>query len=382
MNDASLPRISIVIPSLDQGEYLGEALASLFRQGYPRLEVVVMDGGSRDSSLDVIRAYESRITFWRSHRDGGQSAAINEGVAHCSGDLVAWLNADDCHWGNALWTVARAWAAFPGCGLYSGDGYVLRDEIYTPFRVAPPALNRQALVHGINYILQPATFFLRRAWDEVGGLDPDLHYCMDWDVTIRIAQRHRAALIDDFLAVNRDHPATKTRRGGVERAAEILRVVRRHSGREVTTGGLVYLLETLFETTERSAMEVRWQLLRGLHAARRELRLAYGTPDGFPTEGDRQDQVFRSEERSAAPPYSRQLPASHGLARTWRARVFWSAAQSARRRHQAVRLLANLALAAAFDPRWVWQRGRRPLSRRVDELQLWAHHFLRRGSPA
>src|SRR6266487_3647169 len=121
--DDRLPRISIVVPSYNQGHFLREALESIFRQDYPWLEVVVMDGGSSDESVDIIRSYESRLAYWQSQPDGGQSAAINAGMQHCTGDLVAWLNSDDFYWGDSLWTVGRAYAAFPGHSLYIGNGF-------------------------------------------------------------------------------------------------------------------------------------------------------------------------------------------------------------------------------------------------------------------
>ena len=114
---SNLPRISVVVPSFNQGHFLPEALESIFRQDYPNLEVVVMDGGSTDDSVAVIQSYAHRIHYWQSQKDEGQSAAINEGMRHCSGDLVAWLNSDDLYWGNALWSIANASTPSPMMSL-------------------------------------------------------------------------------------------------------------------------------------------------------------------------------------------------------------------------------------------------------------------------
>src|SRR5262245_30019258 len=215
-----LPRISVVVPSYNQGHFLGEALASLFGQGYPDLEVVVMDGGSADDSVAVIRRYADRLAYWQSRRDGGQSAAINAGMARCTGDLVAWLNADDYYWRDALWVVGRAFAAHPGRGLYLGNGFRFdqAEKRHTPFNPRHMALNRRALRLGLDYLLRPSSFFLRTAWQEAGGLRPELEFCMDWDVLLRIADRHPAVLINEFLAVSREYRDTKTSRGGLRRA--------------------------------------------------------------------------------------------------------------------------------------------------------------------
>src|SRR3990172_5832734 len=166
-----LPKISVVVPSFNQGKYLGETLESIFRQAYPRLEVVAIDGGSTDDSLEVLKRFSTRLAYWESGPDKGQANAINIGAAHCSGDLFAWLNSDDFYWKDCLWTVARAYLHYPKHGLYIGNGLRYSEDRYRPFCERHLALDRVALVEGLDYILQPATFFLREAWEAVGGLD-------------------------------------------------------------------------------------------------------------------------------------------------------------------------------------------------------------------
>src|SRR5437870_5274131 len=165
---SQLPCIRVVVPSYNQGRFLVDAVDSIFRQQYPRLEVVVMDGGSSDDSVAIIHSYAHRLKYWQSQKDGGQSAAINAGMHHCTGELVAWLNSDDVYWGNALWSVAQAYATYPGYGLYVGNGlrYNQQSGTYTPFCPRHVALDRAALVHGTDYLLQPSTFFLREAWEK------------------------------------------------------------------------------------------------------------------------------------------------------------------------------------------------------------------------
>jgi hypothetical protein len=290
-----LPRISIIIPSYNQGRFLREALDSIFRQEYPAAEVIVMDGGSTDDSVAVIRSCADRLKFWRSERDGGQSAAINEGMHHATGDVVAWLNSDDVYWGDCLWTVADAWVRFPDHGLYIGNGfrYEQTSSRYTPWTRRHLALNRQALVHGICYVLQPATFFGRRAWEAVGGVDVNLHFPMDWDVFIRIARRYPAVLINEVLAVSREYDEAKTRSGKLKRAVELLEVARRHSDREVTPGSVHNLFSILVEASRGTAAE---KLCDDFCAGRRRIeqrwRHEFGHHDGFPLFGDPQDKVY------------------------------------------------------------------------------------------
>jgi glycosyltransferase involved in cell wall biosynthesis len=290
-----LPRISVVVPSYNQSDFLGESLESIFRQDYPDLEVVVMDGGSTDDSVSVIRSFSGRLAHWQSEKDGGQSAAINAGVRRCTGQVVAWLNSDDYYWGDCLWTVGRAYATHPGFGLYVGNGfrYDQAGGRYSPFNRRHVALNRDALLRGLDYLLQPACFFLRDAWREAGGLDESLNYCMDWDLLLRVARRRPAVLINEFLAVSREYVGTKTQGGAMRRAEEINRMVRGHSQAEVTPGSLFYLLATLLDVTAGQDMEgVRHHLWGGMVALQGEFQRRFGSADSFPHECDPQDRTY------------------------------------------------------------------------------------------
>lgn len=306
-----LPLISVVVPSLNQGQFLKETLESIFRQHYPRLELIVMDGGSTDESLAIIRNYERHITYWQSERDSGQTAAINAGMKRCNGDLVAWLNSDDFYCENSLWIVGEAYNRYPERGLYIGNGlrYNESEALYTPFCKSHLALDRQALIHGLDYILQPSCFFLRSAWIDVGGLMQKLNYCMDWDICIRIAERYSVVLINEFLAVSREYSNTKTRRGKLNRVCEIFQMTRKHSGQEMTLGGLAYLLETLGDLTtslslppKESNQQCRQEIKAGIQisqeAISREFAKQVGNSDGFPEHTDPQDSIYLPFVRS------------------------------------------------------------------------------------
>lgn len=289
-----LPRFAVVVPSLNQGSYLAEALQSLISQDYPAVDIVVMDGGSSDGSGDIIEAFSGRLFHWQSLSDGGQAAAINEGLTIARGDLVGWLNADDQLAPDALWRVARAFTRHRDHGLFIGNGLRQLDPggARRPFCRRHVALNRRALAHGIDYVLQPATFFSRAAWDEAGGLHADLKYGMDWDLVQRIAARHSAVLINDCLAISREHESTKTARGGWERVSELLKLAETHAGESATPGGLHYAFETLL----RSMDSPRWDDARGparasFAAVHQALEGVAGNADGFPEQSDPQDVV-------------------------------------------------------------------------------------------
>jgi hypothetical protein len=291
---ASLPRISVVVPSLDQGRFLRQALASLVDQRYPALEVVVMDGGSQDESPAVIREHAPHLAYWRSQADGGQAAAINEGVRHCTGELVTWLNADDFHWQDALWVVARAFRRNPGRGLYVGNGFRHVEATGRRRRFCPGhlAFHREALSEGLDYVLQPATFILREAWDAVGGLDERLRYGLDWDLFRRIARDRAVVTVNEFLAASREHAETKTSLGGLRRAAELVQIVQDRTERRITPGTAYYVLDALRAAAAADLPPaVVADLDRALHTLQASMRGRWGGEGVFPEAGDPQDTV-------------------------------------------------------------------------------------------
>lgn len=303
---APLPLISIVVPSFNQGRFLEQALASIFRQNYPRLEVVVMDGGSTDESVRIIESHAARLSYWQSQPDGGQAAAINAGMQRCQGDLVAWLNSDDWYCDGALWTLARAFTKHPGGGLYVGNGFRYNQVAhrFDPFCRRHIAFNREALIEGVDYILQPSTFLARAAWAESGGLDVTLEYTLDWDLFIRIAQRHPAVLINEFLAVSREYPDTKTSRGQLARVAEIARFTRRQSGRDVTEGNLYYRITTLLPLVDSGTEPAARERLHDAFATLGDgLARRWGNRDGFPEHGDPQDITYMPFVDTSVPPW-------------------------------------------------------------------------------
>jgi glycosyltransferase involved in cell wall biosynthesis len=294
-NCQGLPRISIVVPSYNQARFLPDALDSIFCQDYPAAEVIVMDGGSSDDSLHIIRAHSGRLAHWESGPDGGQAAAINAGMRHATGEVVAWLNSDDFYHGDCLWTVADAYLRHPSHGLYIGNGLRYADAArrYSPFCRHHLALNRRALAHGLDYVLQPATFFWKEAWDKVGGVDAGLRFGMDWDVIIRIARLYPVALINEFLAASREYQDTKTKSGGLERITELCALVGRHTGRELTPGTVAYLFDTLMGLSAGTEVEdLRDTFALVLHQLERRWEVELGNHDGFPAYGDPQDHVY------------------------------------------------------------------------------------------
>jgi glycosyltransferase involved in cell wall biosynthesis len=288
-------KISVIVPCLNQGPFLKQALESVTQQHYPNLQLIVMDGGSTDGSVDVIKSFEKHIDYWQSMPDRGQSSAINEGVRRAIGDLVCWLNSDDLFVDDALWIVGKAASVHPNFGVYIGNGFRLdeKSQTRTPFTSRSLGFSRRALKQGLDYIQQPSTFYLRKAWEEVDGLDRNLRFGLDWDLLIRIADKYPVVLINEFLSCSREHETTKTASGGLPRALELCDMARRHTGQQVTVGALVYLLEALRNGhLDHQAERVRSSMAAAELEARKDLINVAGHADGFPMAVDAGDVTF------------------------------------------------------------------------------------------
>jgi glycosyltransferase involved in cell wall biosynthesis len=223
------PRVSVITPSYNQGHFIEETIRSVLEQGYPNLEFSVFDGGSTDRTVEVLKKYGAQLTFWRSERDGGQAAAINEGFRRATGDIFCWLNSDDLHFGNTLSTVAglldscldQPVVLYGGCEMFDDQTHKKEVRTATPF-------SQRSLETG-DFFDQPSVFWTQNAWKMVGPLDESLHYGFDWEWLLRAGKICRFTMTDALLSRYRIHKAHKTGTGGKKRWMELLTVVRRHS---------------------------------------------------------------------------------------------------------------------------------------------------------
>jgi hypothetical protein len=227
------PTFCIVTPSYNQGPFIDATIRSVLEQGVD-LEYWVMDGGSSDQTLEILRRYDGRLK-WVSQKDGGQSDAVNKGVARGrggAGEIIGWLNSDDTYCPGALAAVSDFFAAHPEVMLVYGDAEYI-DAAGRP--IAPCAhiepFNARRLLHYSDFIVQPAAFFRREAFEAVGGVDVSLNYCMDYDLWLKMAARFPVAYLPRTLARFRWFGQNKTAVGGHERLAEIERMARSHGAR-------------------------------------------------------------------------------------------------------------------------------------------------------
>jgi glycosyltransferase involved in cell wall biosynthesis len=249
------PKLSIVTPSFNQSRFLEQTIRSVLDQGYPNLEYIIVDGGSSDGSVDIIRRYAHRLSYWVSERDLGQTDALNKGFALATGDIVAWVNSDDFYYPGAFAAAVAAFQADPGLGFVYGRGNRVNEsgDVIREFEATRP-FDLEVLVYGVDYILQPSTFMRRQALHAVGPFDPALHYAFDWELWMRLGKRFPARMLDRIVAAGREYPSAKTFTGGFARVEEIRRIVSRHTGKELSIGYLAYHLNTAVEAMPRAEL--------------------------------------------------------------------------------------------------------------------------------
>jgi glycosyltransferase involved in cell wall biosynthesis len=186
----NIPRITIITPSFNQGQFIEETINSIISQEYPNLEYFIVDGGSKDSTLDIIKKYEDKIDWWVSEPDRGQSHAINKGLARATGDIINWINSDDLLFPGALQRVAACFQQHNGTvHLMSGDSARLSADGKILKVSGPPWRGAMSLRNLIIPIGQQSSFFTRSALALVGSLNEDLHAVMDMDLYYRILHR-------------------------------------------------------------------------------------------------------------------------------------------------------------------------------------------------
>ena len=234
-----LPLVSVVTPSYNQAQFLDQTIRSVLSQTYPRVEYIILDGGSTDQSVEIIKGYADQIAFWVSEPDRGQSDAINKGLRRSRGEIVAWLNSDDRY---HPWTVQRAVDALlenPRAGMVHGhhrfideDGKVIQDTLADTDR---SRFDLERLLSARDFINQPTVFIRRSALEQVGLLRDDLHYAMDYELWIRLGKRFPVAFVNGIQADYRLHTHSKTTIMPFELAIEKYQVSKAYGGNGLQT---------------------------------------------------------------------------------------------------------------------------------------------------
>ena len=222
------PLVSIIVPSYQQARFLRVAIDSVLAQDYRPLEVLVMDGGSSDGSKEILESYGDRI-WYRSHPDGGQCDAINEGFKKSRGTYVAWLNSDDFYYPGTVSHAVNVLEENLDAALVYGDGNLVAEDGSEMWRFPETVpFDLWRIANHSDYILQPTVFFRRESLFACGLLDEELNWGLDWELWIRIGKRFPFRYTDRVLAASRIYSDTKTATGGFRRMQEIYRLLRRH----------------------------------------------------------------------------------------------------------------------------------------------------------
>jgi len=204
------PKITVVTPSYNQGKFIETTIRSVLDQGYPNLEYIIVDGGSTDESVDIIRRYEKQLAWWVSEKDKGASDAIAKGFSRATGSILAYLNSDDLYLPGSLQTIAETMqdpevdVAYGNMYWIGTDGAIIGEQRQTPFKP-------MAYLYGGSTLQQPATFWKKELYQKCGAMDPSYHFAFDTDLFVRFALGGaRFKHVNRLIASFRIHPQSKS----------------------------------------------------------------------------------------------------------------------------------------------------------------------------
>lgn len=230
MAESNCPKITIITPSYNQGRFLEQTILSVIGQGYSNLEYIIIDGGSTDNSVEIIKKYASHLTYWESEKDRGQAHALNKGFAQATGAIFGWINSDDFYLPNTLSFVAEQLNARSPEFLFGNCLHFVNDEPRAYGSDVRGEHERRDL-RLADYIIQPSSFWTRDTWLKAGPLDESLHFGFDWEWFVRAMKAGVAfKAVDRYLSAYRIHEAHKTAVGGDKRRVELASIYGRHVG--------------------------------------------------------------------------------------------------------------------------------------------------------
>lgn len=281
-----MTRLSVVVPSFNQGEYLETAIRSVRNHAPANTELIVLDGGSTDHSAAVLRAHAGEIDYWESEPDNGQSDALNRGFARCTGDIMAWLCADDHYLPGGPAAILERFQQHPTENWIYGDGIRIdaNGKLSKEIRADEPDVRN---LPNWCCVFTPACFWRRDLWQQAGGfVDETLHYTMDWELMLRFARHAQPSHVSVPVTAIRDHVTSKSqlaqasREHRQRRNREVGRVSRRYGGLLCYNNVALPWLR-LAHFRERLPKRPLWlhrALFAGLHLPLRGVRRLYGAP--------------------------------------------------------------------------------------------------------
>jgi glycosyltransferase involved in cell wall biosynthesis len=264
---SSSPLVSIVTPSFNQAQFLTATIESVLGQDYPNLEYIIIDGGSTDGSLEIIRRHESRLAYWCSEPDAGQTEAINKGFARARGEILAWLNSDDVYRPDAVSAAVRSLEEHLEAGMVYGQADYIDESGATVGRFPSATTDLRRLRQGYVHIPQQSAFFRASVWRLVGPLDPSFYFAMDYNLWVRIASVSPILHVREVWAGFRLHSDAKTLAAAARCWPEMWRVHLREGGSAFSIFGAKYAVRRLVEPLMPLRLRYRLWRTRGAGVA-------------------------------------------------------------------------------------------------------------------
>jgi glycosyltransferase involved in cell wall biosynthesis len=230
MNQNDLPLVSIVTPSFNQAPYIEATIQSVLSQDYPHIQYLIVDGGSTDGTVEIIKKHAGRVAWWVSEPDKGQTDAINKGFGQAQGQILAWLNSDDTYEPGAVSAAVKYLLEYPHVGMVYGDCNFINEEGRVIGKFGSAQTDYRLLRQGYVHIPQQTMFFRAEWWKRVGPLDPSFYFAMDYDLWTRLASRTELKYVPQTWANFRLHTTGKTIAADDRCWPEMIRVHYRDGG--------------------------------------------------------------------------------------------------------------------------------------------------------
>ncbi len=243
---SALPRLSVVIPSYNQGEFIERTIKSIVDQDYPNLDLILMDGGSTDDTMTIVERYRPHFSHIESGPDGGQSAAIVKGFGLATGDYISWLNSDDTYAPGALKAMGERLAARSDVDFAYGHTDIIdaNDRVIAHKKSIRFSLG--VMKYAFLTVPQMSAFWRKSLYDDVGGIDASLRFCMDYDLFVRMASRSAPVLVNAHIGNFRVHGSSKTSTLETVRQAEDILVHARYCSVKPSSPVLFKIVRTYF----------------------------------------------------------------------------------------------------------------------------------------
>jgi len=262
-----LPKISIVTPSYNQGKFIRDTILSVLEQDYPNLEYIIIDGGSSDNSLNIIKQYEEKLFYWVSEPDNGQAHAINKGFSHATGEIFMWLNSDDILLNGSLNAIAEGYKNasinqnFIGLGrrVYIDNESLVLNHLSYSFWMS----HSQAIAWGVSRgPHQEATCWAKEVWERFGPLNQELDYAFDLEFFIKIFSKiNSPILIPQLIGAWRQWELNKCTKGNAEMNKEVMKV-KKEGKNHTSIFSIKYFKKVTRKLTKIS--QTRWKYVSGL----------------------------------------------------------------------------------------------------------------------